>query len=72
MPVKVYPLSSRDREVVDKCFDKLHEQQRMIWSNRSTAFGFPTFVVWRKLDDGANQRRTGTEAKKRSRANLGA
>ena len=48
MPAKaprVYPLGIEDRKVVDKTFDKLHEQERMSWSTTSTPFSYPVFVV---------------------------
>ena len=47
---KVYPLGIRDREIVDKEFDKLHAQGRMEWTSEHTPFTFPVFVVWRELN----------------------
>ena len=43
---KIYPLGPRDREVVDNAFDKLHQQGRMDWTQGSTPFAYPCFVVW--------------------------
>ena len=45
LPTKIYPLSSKDKQVVDETFDKLHDQGRMQWSDQATPFGFPVFVV---------------------------
>ena len=41
----VYPLGANDRAIVDKAFDKLHEQDRMEWTISLTPFSFPCFVV---------------------------
>jgi hypothetical protein len=54
---KVYPLGPKDRKVLDDTFDKLHEQGRMAWSNESTPFGFPCFVIWRNMPDGTRKGR---------------
>ena len=50
--VKVYPLGLRDRQMVDETFDKLHEQERLAWTEGNTAFNYPCFVVWKTLADG--------------------
>jgi hypothetical protein len=42
-----YPLSARDREVLDATFDKLHHQGRLGWATKATPFAHPVFVVWR-------------------------
>ena len=47
---KVYPLGAKDRQEVDKLFDKLHEQNRMEWTTSSTPFTYPCFVVWRTVN----------------------
>ena len=44
---RVYPLGEKDKAVIDKTFDELHEQNRMEWTTSSTPFSFPCFVVWR-------------------------
>jgi hypothetical protein len=44
MFTKVYLLSLRDKEEVDKTFDRLHEQDKVEWSAGLTPFGFPVFV----------------------------
>ena len=53
---RVYPVGVRDKEVIDKAFDKLHEQGRMEWTTTSTPFSFPCFVVWRETVDGPKGR----------------
>ena len=54
---KIYPLSMPDRQAVDKVFDKLHSQGRMMWSNQATPFGSPVFVVKRTMPDGTKSSR---------------
>jgi hypothetical protein len=44
-----YPLSKRDREVLDKTFGDLHAQGRMRYANEATPFAHPVFVVWRTV-----------------------
>nr|OMP83046.1 Retrovirus-related Pol polyprotein from transposon gypsy [Diplodia seriata] len=47
LSTKVYPMAMRDREQIDRTFDKLHEQGKMHWTKKHTVFGFPVFVAWR-------------------------
>ena len=49
LSTKVYPLSPKDRALVDELFDELHEQDRMKWTPQGTPFGFPVFVVWKTI-----------------------
>ncbi|KAH5621114.1 hypothetical protein HBI23_240920 [Parastagonospora nodorum] len=42
---KVYPVGAKDKEVIDKVFDKLHDDGRMDWAQRFTPFGVPVFVT---------------------------
>lgn len=46
---RMYPLSKRDREVLDKVFGELHDQRRMEWATEPTPFAHPVFVVWRMV-----------------------
>lgn len=54
---KVYPLGRDVKEVVDKTFDKLHEQGRLSWTTESTPFSYPVFVVWKAMPDGTRKGR---------------
>lgn len=54
---KVYPLSVKDKAIVDAKFDSMHEQGKMEWSTQPTPFGFPVFVVWKALPDGTRKGR---------------
>lgn len=47
---KVYPLGSKDKELVDSTFDELHRTGRMSWSTESTPLSYPVFCVWRNID----------------------
>ncbi|OJD32187.1 fatty acid synthase subunit alpha [Diplodia corticola] len=49
LATKVYPLSARDRAVVDDTFDKLHDQGKLAWTKTHTVFGYPVFVVWKRI-----------------------
>ena len=53
---RVYPVGTRDKQVIDEAFDKLHQQGRMDWTNSSTPFSFPCFVVWKDTADGPKGR----------------
>ena len=59
--VRVYPLGTKDKQVVDKVFDKLQEQGRLSWTDSvgtgSTPFSYPVFVVWKTLPNGERQGR---------------
>ncbi|KAL8377036.1 hypothetical protein RB595_007933 [Gaeumannomyces hyphopodioides] len=46
---RAYPVSRRDKEVIDKAHDKTHEQGRMTFMTDPAPFAFPCFVVWRRV-----------------------
>ncbi|SLM35364.1 probable transposable element [Lasallia pustulata] len=56
---KVYSTTGKDRNKIDKAFDKLHNQGRMEFSNEPTPFAYPVFIVWRTItkEDGSNTRK---------------
>ena len=58
IPTKVYPLSAKDRTIVDELFDNLHQKNKMIWSDRPSPFGFPVFVTWRNVYDAKTSQTT--------------
>ncbi|KAK4122490.1 hypothetical protein N657DRAFT_635228 [Parathielavia appendiculata] len=41
-----YPLSQRDREVLNKTFNALYKQCRIRWAKGAGPFAHPVFVVW--------------------------
>ena len=45
---KVYPLSGRDRDLVDDTFGELHNQEKMEFTKKPTKHGYPVFVVWKE------------------------
>ena len=46
---KVYPLGSKEKEIIDLKFDKLHAQNKMQYSFQSTAHDYFVFVTWRTI-----------------------
>ena len=44
---RMYPLSSRDREVLDKVFNKLYRQGKIVYATKPTPFAYLVFVVQR-------------------------
>ena len=53
---KIYPLGQKDWEIVDKAFDKLHQQDHMEWTSQATPLTYPCFVVWRNTPSGRKGR----------------
>ena len=53
---KIYSLDERDRLVIDKKFNKLHEKNKMQWFFKFTSFEFSVFVVWRTVSDDSNEK----------------
>ena len=43
---KVYSLSTKDKDMIDKIFDKLHAQDKLSWTSQFTFFDYSVFVVW--------------------------
>ena len=46
---KIYFVSSQDREIINKEFDKLHEQGKLRWIIEIILYDFSVFVVWRTI-----------------------
>ena len=61
---KTYPLGEKDRKVIDKTFDELHDQGRLEWTAESTPFSYPVFVVWRTLPNGERKGRAVVDIRK--------
>ena len=47
--VKIYSIESKDKQLIDDMFDKLHEQSRMKYSKHSTSHDYSVFVTWRTI-----------------------
>ena len=54
---KVYPVGIKDKEVMDKTFDKMHAMGRLEWTKGPTPFSFPVFVVWKTNNEGITKGR---------------
>lgn len=54
---RVYPVSQRDKQIINTEFDKLHEQGRMKWITIATPFLFSCFVVWKNMLGGERKGR---------------
>lgn len=54
---KVYPLGTKDRELVDDTFDELHRTDKMAWTDGSTPFSYPVFCVWKTTENGQRKGR---------------
>ena len=54
---KIYSFEIRDRELMNKIFDELHEQKRMSWTNVFIFFNYSIFCVWKKnvVDESKNR-----------------
>ena len=46
---RAYPLSKKDREVLDHTFNTLHDQGRMEYVDEPTPFAHPVLVMWRAV-----------------------
>ena len=54
--VKIYPLRTKNKAVVNETFNKLHDQGWITWTANSTPFTFPAFIVWKP---GSNSEKKG-------------
>ena len=48
---KIYSLNKKNRKLVDEIFDKLHESNKLNWTNESIFFNYFVFCVWKKIND---------------------
>ena len=54
--VKIYSLSTRDKELIDVIFDKLHEFDKLNWIEEFTSFSYLVFCVWKNVNDEKKRR----------------
>ena len=47
--VKIYSVESKNKQLIDDMFDKLHEQSRMKYSKHSISHDYSVFVTWRTI-----------------------
>lgn len=55
--VKVYLLDLKDKEVVNKTFDELYQQERLKWTRQLISFRYSVFVVWKTNRDDERKER---------------
>ena len=48
---KMYLLKTKDRALVDKTFDELHDLNRLFWINESISFNYSMFCVWKNVNE---------------------
>jgi hypothetical protein len=55
---KVYKLSRRDQQFVDKVHDELHQRGKMVLATQHMPTAHPVFIVWKNnlLEDGSTER----------------
>lgn len=44
---KIYSLSAKDRDIVNKTFNNLHAQNKTFWISQLTLFEHSVFVIWK-------------------------
>lgn len=44
---RVYPLGNKNRQAIDKTFDKMYCLGRLKFITEHTLFSFPVFVIWK-------------------------
>ena len=49
--IKIYSLNKKNRKLVDEIFDKLHESDRLNWTNEFIFFNYSVFCVWKEIND---------------------
>lgn len=54
---RVYPMTSKDAEVIDKTLAKLQAAKKLGRTTQSVPFSFPVFVVWRTMPDSTRKGR---------------
>ena len=47
-----FPINTANKNVINKIFDKLHQNGKMDWTKTPTFFVFPVFVVWKTANNG--------------------
>ena len=47
--VKIYSIKSKNKQLIDEVFDKLHAQRRMKYSKYSISHEYSIFVTWRTI-----------------------
>ena len=48
---KIYSLDTKNRELINDTFDKLHDVDKLNWTKNSIFFSFSMFCVWKTVND---------------------
>ena len=43
--IKMYSFNSKNKKMIDKKFDQLHEKKKMSWTKKFTAYDYSVFVI---------------------------
>jgi hypothetical protein len=54
--VKIYSMSSKNKQLINEIFDKLHFQEEMHWIKKSIVHEVSIFVIWRMMNDEKKRR----------------
>ena len=54
--IKIYSLNTRNKELIDVIFDKLHEFDKLNWIEKFTSFNYFVFCVWKNINDEKKKR----------------
>ena len=49
--IKMYSFNSKNKKMIDKKFDWLHEKKKMSWTEKFTTYDYSIFVVWKIVND---------------------
>lgn len=53
---KVYSLNTKNRELINEIFDKLHDVDKLDWTQKSTSFSYSIFYVWKIVNEERKER----------------
>ena len=48
---KIYSFNSKNKQMINKKFDRLHKKDKLIWTNQFTSYDYFVFVIWRTIND---------------------
>ena len=54
--VKMYFVEIKNKKIIDKTFNKLHDEKKLSWTTDFTSFNFSCFVVWKNSFDQKKRR----------------
>ena len=54
--IKIYFLNTKNRELIDEIFDKLHEIDKFNWTKKFISFNYFVFCVWKTMNNEKKKR----------------